>query len=165
MTFEPGAQTAVLSVKNSGTFDWTNSMITGYMTSFAPDSGDHLVDILDLLDVSELAPSPYAAEVEIGYASQVLLIVSSDSSVTYVSSEPDLAMPPARGWFLNPIPLPNTLMAQFSFDSNSTPQSPLTLTFSGNVVPEFTATTLLFQFLLVAMIVLTARKRLSRLHG
>lgn len=168
LTFEPmshelGAYTAVTAEKDPGGFDWTCYMMTGYTRAIAAGSGGHIVDVLDLVNVDPLAPSNYAVEPEIGYSSQVLLMVSSDSPVSYVSSEPENVTNPAeRGWLLFPIPLPNTLQAMFSFGSSPSPQSPLTLTFSGVVVPEFTTIPLLVLFLVSAMAVLIARKRFSK---
>jgi hypothetical protein len=168
LTFEPmshklGAYTAVAAMKDVGSFDWTDYMMTGYMTTITAGSDSHLVDVLDLLDVDSLAPSKYATAPEMGYSSQVMVTISSDSPVVYVASEPGTVTDPAqRGWFLYPIPLPNTLMALFHFGSDPSPQSPLTLTFSGVVVPEFTTIPLLVLFLVSAMIALVAIKRFSK---
>jgi hypothetical protein len=168
LTFEPmshelGAYTAVAAMKDVGSFDWTCYMMTGYNTTITAGSGSHLVDVLDLLDVDSLAPSNYATEPEMGYSSLVTVMISSDSPVGYVTSEPGTTTNPTeRGWFLYPIPLPNTLQAMFYFGSSPSPQSPLTLTFSGVVVPEFTTTALLVLFLVSAMAALVARKRFSK---
>jgi hypothetical protein len=168
LTFEPmshavTAYTTVAAVKDAGGFDWTCYMMTGCTGGIASGSDGHLVDVLDLLEVDALAPSNYAAVSETGYSSQVLLTVSSDSPVGYVTSQPGTTTNPAeRGWFLYPIPLPNTLDAMFYFGSDPSPQSPLTLTFSGVVVPEFTTIPLLVLFLVSATIALVARKRFSK---
>jgi hypothetical protein len=168
LTFEPmshelGAYTAVAAMKDVGSFDWTCYMMTGYKTTITAGSDSHLVDALDLLDVDSLAPSKYATEPEMGYSSQVMVTISSDSPVGYVASEPGTVTDQTqRGWFLYPIPLPNTLMAWFYFGSDPSPQSPLTLTFSGVVVPEFTTIPLLVLFLVSATIALVARKRFSK---
>jgi hypothetical protein len=168
LTFEPmshelGAYAAVAAEKDPGGFDWTCYMMTSYVTTITGGSDDHLVDVLDLLNVDSLAPSQYSAEVEVGYYSQVLLTISSDSSVSYVSSQPGTVVDPAeRGWFLYPIPPTNTLIALFYFGSSPTPQSPLTLTFGGVVVPEFTTIALLVLFLVSATVALVARKRFSK---
>jgi hypothetical protein len=168
LTFEPmshelGAYTAVTAEKDPGGFDWTCGMMTGYTRAIAAGPGEHTVDVLDLVNEDSLAPSNYTAEPEIGYSSQVLLMVSSDSPVSYVSSQPEnVTSPGERGWFLSPIPLPNTLMAVFYFGSSPSPQSPLTLTFSGAVVPELTTTALLALFLVSATVALVAKKRFSK---
>jgi len=163
MSNELGAYTGVAAMKDVGSFDWTYYMATGYTTTFTAGSGDHLVDVLDLLDVDSLAPSKYATAPEMWYSSQVMVTISSDSPVGYVSSQPGTVTDPAeRGWFLYPIPLPNTLTALFYFGSDPSPQSPLTLTFSGVVVPEFTTIPLLVLFLVSVMATLIVRKRFSK---
>jgi hypothetical protein len=168
LTFEPmshelGAYTAVAAMKDAGSFDWTGYMMTGYMTTITAGSDSHLVNVLDLLDVDSLTPSKYATAPEMGYSSQVMVMISSDTPVGYVTSQPETVTNPAeRGWFLYPIPLPNTLTAWFYFGSDPSPQSPLTLTFSGVVVPEFTTIPLLVLFLVSATIALVARKRFSK---
>jgi hypothetical protein len=163
MSHELGAYTAVGAMKDVGSFDWTGYMMTGYKTTITAGSGSHLVDVLDLLNVDSLAPSKHATAPEMGYSSQVMVTISSDSPVGYVASEPGTVTDPAeRGWFLYPIPLPNTLMAWFYFESDPSPQSPLTLTFSGVVVPEFTTIALLVLFLVSGMAALIVRKRFSK---
>jgi len=164
MSHEPGAYTAVAAMKDSGDFNWTCYMMTGYVTTIAAGSGNHLVDVLDLLDVGSLAPSPYSGEVEVGYSSTVIVMIASDSPVGYVSSEPGTTENPAeRGWFIYPIPLPPwMLQAIFYFGSSPSPQSPLTLTFSGTVVPEFTTAALVTLFLVTATVALVVRKRLPK---
>lgn len=168
LTFEPmshelGAYTMVAAMKDVGSFDWTCYMMTGYETTITAGSGSHLVNVLDLLDMNSLTPSKYATESEMGYSSLVTVMISSDSPVGYVTSQPGtITIPTERGWFLYPIPLPNTLDAMFYFGSDPSPQSPLTLTFSGVVVPEFTTTALPVLFLVSATIALVARKRFSK---
>lgn len=161
MSNELGAYAGVAAVKDVGSFDWTYYMATGYTTTFTASSGDHLVDVLDLLDVDSLAPSKYATP-EIVYSSQVVVMISSDFPAFYVSSEPERVTDPAeRGWFIHPIP-GISLSAWFHFGSDPSPQSPLTLTFCGVVVPEFTTTPLLALFLVSAMAALIVRKRFSK---
>lgn len=164
MSHEPGAYTAVAAMKDPGDFNWTCYMMSGYVTTIAAGSGNHLVDVLDLLDVDSLAPSPYSGEVEVGYSSLVMVMISSDSPVGYVTSEPGTTTDPTeRGWFIFPIPLPPwMLQAIFYFGSSPSPQSPLTLTFSGVVVSEFTTTALIVLFLVSAMAVLIVRKRFPK---
>jgi len=163
MTNELGAYAGVGATKDVGSFDWTCGMMTGYTTTITAGSGDHLVDVLDLLDVDSLAPSQYAIEPEIGYSSMVTVTISSDYPVGFVASEPEnVTDPTERGWFLSPIPLPNTIEAWFHFGSDPSPQSPLTLTFSGVVVPEFMTIPLLVLFLVSAMAALIVRKRFSK---
>lgn len=164
MADEPNAIVGVNALKDSGGFDWTYTMMTTYDTGFPIGSGDHLIDILDLVDASSLAPSQYAYDGSM-YTSMVTVNVLSDETVSYVSSEPGEATPPDRGWFLLPLPPSETLTAYFYFGDDSSPQTPLTLTFSGNVVPEFATLTILGIFLLAATFALVARKRLQTKLG
>jgi hypothetical protein len=164
MSDEPGAYASVAADKDAGSFNWTCLMMAGYVTSIATGSGNHTLDVLDLLDVDSLAPSPYSAQVGFGYSSPVMVMISSDSAVGFVTSEPGTTMDlTERGWFIFPIPLPPwILQAFFNFGSSSSPQSPLTFTFSGEVVPEFTTPTLLALFLVSATVALIGRKRFSK---
>jgi len=163
MSNELGVYTGVAAMKDVGGFNWTCNMATAYTTAFTAGSGDHLIDVLDLLDVGSLAPSNYATEPEIGYSSLVTVMILSDSPIGFVSSEPEnVTDPTERGWFLSPIPLPNTIEAWFHFGSDPSPQSPLTLTFSGVVIPEFTTTALLVLFLVSPTVALIVRKRFSK---
>lgn len=163
MSQEPGAYAAVAAVKDVGSFNWEYSMMTGYMTTMTEGSGEHLVDVLDLLNVDSLGPSKYTEAPEIGYSSMVILSIFSDLPVSYVTSEPGTTTNPMeRGWFMLPYQPPNSLQAIFHFGLSSLPQSPLSLTFSGLVVPEFTTTALLVLFLVLAAMTLIARKRFSK---
>jgi hypothetical protein len=156
---ESNAAVVVSAVKESGGFDWTYSMMVGYLTSITQGSGNHVIDVLDLLNVDSLAPSSYASEVETGYSSMVMLTISSNQTVTYVSCQPALAQPPgSRGWTYYQYQ-PTSLMAYFSFGDDPTPVSPLTFTFSGIVVPEFTTLALLTMLILAATITIIAKKR------
>ncbi|MEM2970996.1 MAG: hypothetical protein QW270_01040 [Candidatus Bathyarchaeia archaeon] len=164
LTFVPLAQKtgALVSVganKESGGFDWMYYMGVGYSTSIPTGTGNHTIEILELLNVDSLAPSQYAA-IEIGYSSMVMLTVSSNETITYVSCEPGEISPPEqlRGWFINP-KSGTSLMAYFSFGSDSSPVSPLSFTFNGNVVPEFTALTLMAMLVLAATLVLMVKKQ------
>jgi hypothetical protein len=163
MSDEPGAYASVAAMKDVDSFNWTCLMMTGYVTTIETGSGNHPVNVLDLLHVSSLAPSNYATELETGYSSLVMVMISSDSPIAFVASEPEnVTDPTERGWFLFPIPLPNTIEAWFGFGSDPSPQSPLTLTFSGVVIPEFTTTALLALLLVSATIALIVRKRFSK---
>lgn len=162
LTFVPLAQKtgALVSVganKESGGFDWTYYMGVGYSTSIPTGTGNHEMDILELLNVDSLAPSLYAAT-EGGYSSMVVLTVSSNETITYVSCEPGEISPSGqlRGWLINPTS-GTSLTAYFSFGSDSSSVSPLSFTFSGTVVPEFTALTLMAMLILAAttMILMT----------
>lgn len=143
MSQEPNASATVLAMKNSGSFNWTYSMGTYYTTSFSTGAGDHLVDVLSLLKVDSIAPSPYASFGG-SYISSIVLDIVSNTTESFISCEPadtpDLLL---RGWHIvTPLP-PAVLVASLSFGNNSSPISLLTFTFGGTVVPEFTASTLL----------------------
>jgi hypothetical protein len=159
MSQEPHAFVVVSAEKESGGFDWTYFMMTGYSTSITQGSGNHTIDVLDLLNVESLAPSSYASEVETGYSSMVSITISSNQTINYVSCEPGEASPPQlRGWFII-IPSGTYLTAYFSFGNDPSPVSPLTFTFSGIVVPEFTTLVLLAMFTLTAAIAIIVKKR------
>jgi hypothetical protein len=119
MSDEPGAYASVAAMKDVDSFNWTCLMMTGYVTTIETGSGNHPVNVLDLLHVSSLAPSNYATELETGYSSLVMVMISSDSPIAFVASEPEnVTDPTERGWFLFPIPLPNTIEAWFGFGSD-----------------------------------------------
>ncbi|MGQ9506579.1 MAG: hypothetical protein ACUVTB_01810 [Candidatus Bathycorpusculaceae bacterium] len=160
MSMAPHAVVVVSAMKDSGGFDWTYSMMVGYYTSITPGSGNHTIDVLYLLNVESLAPSSYASEVETDYTSMVSLTIYSNQTINYVSCEPGIASPPEqlRGWYII-IPSGTYLTAYFSFGNAPSPVSPLTFTFSGLVVPEFTTLALLALFTLAAAIVTILKKR------
>jgi hypothetical protein len=159
MSQAPHAVVVVSAMKDSGGFDWTYSMMVGYYKSITPRSGDHTVDVLYLLNVASLAPSSYASEPEIGYSSTVMLAIYSNQTINYVSCQPELAVYPGqRGWLYYQ-PEPTSIMAYFGFGVDPSPVSPLTFTFSGLVVPEFTTLALLAVFALTATITLIMKKR------
>lgn len=160
MTYEPDAFSSLSAYKEVSGFDWAYSMMTGYVMSIPKGSGNHRIDILDLLDVDSLAPSSYA-NAEGTYTSNVMLTISSNQTITYVSSEPDLASPPEqpRGWMSIPFTPPNTLIYYFSFADDPSPVSPLSLTFSGIVIPEFRTLLSVILLVLTALIAVVIRKR------
>ncbi|MEM3696581.1 MAG: hypothetical protein QXQ94_03645 [Candidatus Bathyarchaeia archaeon] len=162
MSQAPHAVVVVSAMKDSGGFDWEYSMMVGYYTSITPGSGNHTIDVLYWLNVESLAPSSYASEPEIGYDSMVSLTIYSNQTISYVSCEPGLAdFPGNRGWTYYQYE-PTSLVAYFGFGDDSSPVSPLTFTFSGLVVPEFSTPALLAMFTLAATIALIARKRLLK---
>jgi hypothetical protein len=159
MSQAPHAVVVVSVMKDSGGFDWEYSMMVGYYTSITPGSGNHTIDVLYLLNVESLAPSSYASEVEIGYTSMVSLTIYSNQTISYVSCQPGLAdFPGNRGWTYYQYE-PTSLVAYFGFGNDPSPVSPLTFTFSGLVVPEFTTLALLVMFALTAMISIIIKKR------
>lgn len=165
LTFVPLAQKtgALVSVganKESGGFDWTYYMGVGYSTTIPTDTGDHTIDILELLGVESLAPSQNAA-IEGGYSSTVTLTVSSNETITYVSCEPgEASEEQPRGWLIFD-ESGTSLVATFNFGSDPSPVDSLSFTFNGKVVPEFTVLTLMAMFILAATIVLITKKQLK----
>ncbi|MDI6904080.1 MAG: hypothetical protein QMD13_01100 [Candidatus Bathyarchaeia archaeon] len=104
LTFLPmtrlGANLIVTASKDSGGFEWGYMMMTTHLTWIPVGSNSHKIDILDLLNVDSLEPSPYALTPEGTYSSMVMLIISSNETVLYAGCEPGLINPPTqfRGW-------------------------------------------------------------------
>jgi hypothetical protein len=159
MAQEPNAFVSVNAFKESGGFDWTYSMLTGYSTNIPTGTGNRKIDILNLLNVNSLSPSSYA-ESDGAYSSTVMLTIYSNETVSYVSCEPgEASSTQPRGWFK--VPIPNQLMAYFNFGDDPSPVSPLSFTFGGKVVPEFTALALIATLILAATIILIIKRQLK----
>lgn len=152
MTSKSTASIGVSASKESGSFNWTYSMMTQYSTNIPTGSDNHLIDILHLLNVSSLSPSPYANTGSV-YASMVNLQVLSNETVSYVSCQPGLVNPPAqlKGWAPQATTPPVMLHYIFTFANDPTPVTTLTFTFSGTVIPEFTTSTLIIALLLTTI--------------
>lgn len=169
MSPSPEAFTGINAYKNSGGLDWTYAMLAGDSAKIPIGSGNHTIDILGLLNMNSLAPSPYANMVE-GYQSLIVLTIFSlsNETVSYVDCKPpglveDFSEGP--GWMLNPYSTADTLMAYFFFGSDPTPVIQLKLIFGGTVVPEFTMLVPLVILMLATTIVLVAKRRLLRTQG
>ncbi|MCX8171802.1 MAG: hypothetical protein N3E47_07600, partial [Candidatus Bathyarchaeota archaeon] len=168
LTFLPmsGEENALIDVsasKKSGDFNWIYFMMVGHFTNIPVGMGPHKIDILGLLNVESLAPSKYASY-EGWFISTVQLIVESNETVSFLSSEPDLIDPPTqlRGWFTDIPPQPPAqLIAQFSFANDPTPVTKLSITFSGLIIPEFTALIQVIMLILATSIIFAALKRLK----
>ncbi|MEM2719039.1 MAG: hypothetical protein QXJ13_07380 [Candidatus Bathyarchaeia archaeon] len=159
---EENAFVGVNAAKESGGFNWIYFMTVGYSTSAPVGMGPHKIDILDLLNVESLTPSSYASY-EGWFISTVQFVVVSNGTVSFLSSEPGLMSPPTqlKGWLTNIPPQPPAqLIAQFSFADDPTPVDRLSITFSGLIIPEFTAPTQLILLILAISVTLAARKRL-----
>jgi len=162
MSSEEKAFVEVGATKESGSFNWVYFMTVGYSTSTPVGTGPHKIDILDLLNVESLTPSNYASY-KGWFASTVQFIVVSNETVSFLSSEPGLVNPPTqlKGWLINiPTQPPAQLIAQFSFANDPTPVDRLSITFSGLIIPEFTAPIQLILLILAISVTLAARKRL-----
>jgi len=166
MSNEASAYILVSTFKESEDFDWMYSMGVSYSTNIPVGAGEHKIDLLNLLNVESLTPSPQASS-NGWVTSMVTLTIVSNETVSYKSSEPGLANPMAgqlRGWYVNPtIPQPPAqLIAYFSFADDPTPVDKLSLTFAGLVLPEFNAATLLTMLMLVVSLIVIAKKKIFR---
>jgi len=153
----------VLASKESGGFEWTYSLLVNYQSTILPGPGPHKIDILNLLNVDSLEPSPYAYVSDSEqYASMVMVYVQSTETPSYVACEPNLATPPVvlRGWYVSGYG--GVLMGYFSFSDDPTPVSALSLTFSGTVVPEFSPLALLALLFALTTIALIAKKQIHK---
>lgn len=157
MSDEISSYIIVIASKESGGFDWVYSMGVGYSISIPVGPGPHKIDFLDLLNVQSLEPSTYASYE--GWVSSIVnLVIVSNETVSYVTSEPDkVSTPMQRGWYIVPQPTVQ-LMAYFSFANDPSPIDKLSFTFSGLVIPEFSALTPLLILMLAVSIALVARK-------
>jgi hypothetical protein len=165
MTNETGAYTLIGARKESGGFDWMYAMGVMYHTTIPDGPSEHTIDVLDLLDVESLAPSPYSqgqSGITIVYMSMVMLTINSNTTVTFVSCEPGQASPPARGWYIYPQISPTELQATFMFGDNPSPVTALSLTFSGIIIPEFTTPTLMAVLTFAATVAVALKKRFIR---
>jgi len=166
ITYEASACTLIGAQKESGGFDWTYGMGVMYSTTIPDGSDEHTVDVLDLLDVVSLAPSPYAA-VSYGitsiYVSTVMTIIYSNTTVNFVDCEPEQAQPPTRlrGWYIPPPTSPTQLQATFMFANDPSPVTALSLTFSGVIIPEFTMPMLMTFLTFATAFAVALRKRFS----
>ncbi len=158
MTTEPSAAIGATASKSSGSFQWTFSIMATRTAEFPLGAGDHQIDILGLLKVNALSPSPYAFFSGL-YTSIVILTVTSNTSVSYVSSQPKLAPSYFESGWSAQTTVPLTYV--FGFGSNSSSVSPLTLTFNGVVVPEFhtIAAALVLTLSLLSMTLVSKMKR------
>ncbi|MEM2419733.1 MAG: hypothetical protein QXL38_01945 [Candidatus Bathyarchaeia archaeon] len=166
ITKETGAYVLLGAFKESGDFKWTYTMGIAYSTIFPDDSGEHTVDVLDLLNVESLAPSDYALIIAVPnpyYMSIVVLNITSDTIVTFISCVPDRTTTPfTRGWYINPsVPSPTQLIGTFFFGGDNTPVTELSLTFSGFVLPEFTAPICMAVLMIISFVVAAFRKRFN----
>jgi hypothetical protein len=170
LTFTPMSEVenafiVVTAFKDSGGYNWSYSMGVTYSTSMQTGSDTHKIDILSLLRVNSLSASEYASYDGWYLASSVSLVVLSNETVSYVSSEPDKANPPTqlRGWHINtvPPPPPIQMMAQFMFMDDPTVDK-LSLTFSGLVIPEYPILTSIIVLMLAASAVVAVVKRFRR---
>ncbi len=168
---QPGSYLTV-DIFPSTNNDWSFAVKCSYETSMSTGSGDHTVDVLNLLGVTSLTPSTYSGYYDSTYLTTVYyatvdVTITSSQTVTYTSSQPaglattmPLGVLTPRGWHdysgAGTAPV-------FSFMNDSSPASQLTYTFSGTVVPEFPSTMILSLFMVIfALAAIVAIKRFPR---
>lgn len=168
ITREASACVQLIAQKASGSFEWRYAMGVTYSTTFPDGMDDHIVDVLDLLNVESLAPSDYALIIAVPnpfYMSMVTLDITSNTTVRFVSCTPPQASPPNRGWSISPQISPTELEGIFFFGGDNTPVTELSLTFSGVIIPEFTAPTCTAVLMLVSVVAVAFKKRFNYVKG
>lgn len=165
MTNETDAHTGLGAFKDSGSFNWHYGMGVFYSTSIPTGTGVHTVDVLDLLNVESLEPSPNATML-IGltklYASIVILNIYSDGMISFVECKPAQVNDPfLKGWYLYPS-IENRISAQFGFGNDPSPVSELWLSFSGEVIPEFATPAAMFALTLTTAVAVAVKARFNR---
>jgi len=159
MASEPGAMTNVMAGKEAGSFNWSYTMVVHYDTTITTGMGSHTIDVLELLNVESLAPSPYAS---VGgyYTSVVNVYVNSNETVTFEGCIPPRVMSlMTRGWYV-PTESGTHLTGTFYFGNYPTEVIALTFTFSGVVVSEFTIIPLLAILLITAILVFFLKRKI-----
>jgi hypothetical protein len=157
---EPGAYITVDTFFSSN-YDWGFSVKCSYETGMSTGSGDHTVDVLNLVGVNSLAPSNYSAYYSDIYLTtvyvsgvDVTIMPSNGGTVTYMSSQPTgltTVQPPAgvldaRGWHDY---YGSGTSPSFRFENDSSPVNQLSYTFSGTVVPEFPSSIVVSLFMVI----------------
>ena len=157
---ESSQSTVELQARRTG-FVWLYNFIVGYTIDMSPGEDPHIIDVLDLLGVSDLAPSPYSFNSYWGsYADTSLDInINSPWNITYISCEPSEATVTGKGWWIYPDE--NNLGTSFDFYDDPTPVDSLSITFGGKVVPEFTSFIMILVFIGLTALILV----LKRLHA
>ena len=160
-TKTPESSFGLTATKEVGN-DWLLGVIAMSNSTIPTGSNSHTIDVLELLDVSSLAPSPLSFNAsEDYYTSLVWLTFDCDPSVTFISCVPpelagDLS---ERGWV-------DMLFAYgFFFGNESSPVETLTLTFGGTVIPEFTPVSSVIAALSIAACLIAFKWRIGkRIH-
>lgn len=154
---QPGSSITVdmYTTSNNG---WAYTVKCSYETSMPTGSGDHTVDVLNLLGVTSLTPSSYSGYYDPIYLTEVYLATVDvtmipSQTVTYKSSQPagltttvPIGVLASRGWhdYTGAGTTP-----EFSFMNDSSPANQLTYTFNGALVPEFPSTMILSLFMVI----------------
>lgn len=164
----PNLMVFVFAGKEAGSFNWLMNGI-GFPSggrpylSIPPGSNSHTIDVLSLLGVSALSPSPYSfytiGETEFSM-SQIDLDITSEGLISFAYCEPPLAPTPGeKGWSLIET-YPDYIHAMFGFGDDPSPVTQLSITFTGTVIPEFTPLTTLLTLMLAAASILALKKKL-----
>jgi hypothetical protein len=156
---KPNASINIVASKSTGSFDWTYSIEASYSTNLPAGFGNHRLDLLDLLGIDSLVLSPYE---DSQYAMPIMLVIYTNESISYVSCEPGLAPLLSRGWTYYSY-IPQVLTAFFSYGNETSPVSPLSFTFSGKVISEYTTSICVAAILLVTSITLVIRKQFQKI--
>ncbi len=154
--------TVYLEARGPG-FEWGYSFKVAYTTKVQPGEDSHTIDVLNLIGVSELAPSPYCLDPYLGYISSISVDVYSPWNATFISCEPPEASYDERGWWISPFE--TYLRASFDFYDDPTPVNTLFISFSGKVIPEFNSSMMLLLFLSATALIPIFRRRLSKNRG
>jgi hypothetical protein len=168
---QPGAIITV-DMSTTSNYEWAYTVKCSYETSMPTGSGDHTVNVLNLLGVTSLTPSSYSGSYDSTYLTEVYaatvdVTIMPSQTVTYTSSQPaglattmPLGVLAPRGWHdytgdgTTPV---------FSFMNDSSPANQLTYTFNGAVVPEFPSTMILSIFMVI--FTLAAIVAIRTFHG
>jgi hypothetical protein len=145
--------------------DWILGVTAMSNSTIPTGSNSHTIDVLDLLDVLSLAPSPLSYNASEDYhTSLVWLTFDCDPSVTFISCVPpekqsiiDLS---ERGW------ADMWFAYGFFFGNESSPVETLTLTFGGTVISEFTpATSAIMAMSIVGILIAFKWRTGRRIHS
>jgi hypothetical protein len=163
LTFAPATRNLEASVTISATRDaenqWTYDISARSLRTIVTGSADHTIDILDLLNVGSIDPSPYAVTSGV-YSSRITLEAESLSPVHCVAHQPLKEVnPPARGWFMDQYAPTAALNAVFSFGNDSSKVNTLTFTFTTAMLPEFPSNITALIFLTITLLTAVVYKR------
>jgi len=165
LSLMPAFTIGIVAYKDAGSFNWVTSITAAMLGASIPVGSDsHTIDVLDILGVQSLAPSPYSYDDNVGaYTSRVMLTITSSDPLSFVSCQPPLASEPnEKGWTNYTQALPGYIMTQFSFGSDPSPVTQLSYTFSGTVIPEFTSLTLILTLVLATSGIFILKQRLRK---
>lgn len=151
------SQSTVYLQAHGPSFEWLYNIIARYVTKIPPSEDSHTIDVLNLLGVSELAPSPYCSEMGL-YSSNLWVAINSPWNATYISCEPAEATTTERGWYI--FTGETDFWASFDFYDDLSPVEALSITFRGKVVPEFDLLIMAFMFLAATVWISILKRRL-----